>query len=59
MRDREQAEGDTVNESGQGVLCGTASGLDRCGSGHAPNVNSREDAGNCCEDVTSRTGTGS
>lgn len=45
-----------MNESGQGVLCGMASGLDRCGSGQAPNVNNREDAGNCCEDVTSRTG---
>lgn len=53
IRDSEQTEGITMNESGQGVLCGTASGLDRCGSGQAPNVNSREDTE---EDVTLRTG---
>lgn len=37
------------------VFCGMASGLDRCGSGQAPKVNSREDTENCCEDVTSGT----
>lgn len=45
-----------MNESGLGVLCGTAAGLDRCGSGQAPNVNSTEDTGDRGEDVTSRTG---
>ena len=45
-----------MNESGPGVLCGMASGLARYGSGQAPNVNSGEDTGGCCEDVTPRTG---
>ena len=45
-----------MNESEPGVLCGTASGLDRCGSGQAPNVNSREDTGDRYEDVTPRAG---
>lgn len=36
-------------QSGPGVNCGAASGLDKCGSGLALNVNSLEDAG---EDVT-------
>lgn len=40
----------------QASVSGTVSVLDRSGSGLAPNVNSREDTGDRCGDVTSRTG---
>lgn len=53
--------GHGVNESEPGVLCGTAAGLDRCGSGPAPNVNraerTGEEGGAACRqggDMTSR-----
>lgn len=45
-----------MNEATLGVFCGMTSGLDRHGSGLAPNVNSAEDIAGCWEDVTSRPG---